>query len=65
MKISIAHSNDPAQCAEQLRKGCLAAPKLVLFFASPQLDVARAAEILHLSFPQSEVVGCSSAACRP
>jgi len=61
MNISIACSNDPAQCVAQLKRGSAAVPKLVLFFASSKLDIGSAERVLHESYPQSELIGCSTA----
>jgi hypothetical protein len=61
MHIPIALNDNPAQCAALLKNDSEDVPELVLFFASSKLDNETAALALHKNFPQSEVIGCSTA----
>lgn len=61
MNISIAQSKNPAECLSNLKSQCQSEPRLIVFFASPALDVEEVSRLCRTTFPQSEMVGCSTA----
>jgi hypothetical protein len=61
MNLSIAHSSDLGTCIAQLQASAAPAPRLVIFFASPQCPIADVGDGFREAFPSAKVIGCSTA----
>lgn len=61
MNLSIAHSTDVGACIAQLQPTPAPAPRLVIFFASPQCAAVEVAKGFREAFASATIMGCSTA----